>query len=31
VGSELKMMLEGAAEIARQVAPETAAGDLAKY
>jgi 4-hydroxy-2-oxoheptanedioate aldolase len=31
VGSELKMMLEGAAEIARQVIPENAALDIAKY
>jgi 4-hydroxy-2-oxoheptanedioate aldolase len=31
VGSELKMMLEGAGEIARQLDPQKAAGDLAKY
>jgi 4-hydroxy-2-oxoheptanedioate aldolase len=31
VGSELKMMLEGAAAIARDVDPRNSAGDLAKY
>jgi 4-hydroxy-2-oxoheptanedioate aldolase len=31
VASELKMMLEGAAAIVRQVNPERMAGDLAKY
>jgi len=31
VASELKMMLEGAVAIARQVNPERLAGDLAKY
>jgi 4-hydroxy-2-oxoheptanedioate aldolase len=31
VASELKMMLEGANALARQVSPERMAGDLAKY
>jgi len=31
VNSELKMMLDGAAQVARQVDPEHAAGGLAKY
>jgi len=31
VGSELKLMLEGAVDVVRQVHPERAAGELAKY
>ena len=31
VASELKMMLEGASAIARQVHPERTSGNLAKY
>ena len=31
VNSELKMMLDGAAQVARQVDPEHATGNLAKY
>ncbi len=31
VNSELKMMIDGAAEIIRQVDPERATGKLAKY
>jgi len=31
VGSELKLMLDGASDLARHVHPELAAGELAKY